>query len=82
MGVSSECFSFASLSFSVFVCLFLRFVFGVWFWFMILLAIRPPVLSSNTPPLSFIPPMTMIDREALQAHAFATKPAKPQGGGS
>ena len=45
-----------------------------WFWFVILLAIRPPVLSSNTPPLSFIPPMTMIDRKALQAHAFATKP--------
>ena len=90
MGVSSEWFSL-----SVFRCLslflFLGF-FGLvldfvclfswsWFRFVILLAIRPPVLSSN-PPLSFIPPMTMIDRKALQAHAFATKPAKPQGGGS
>ena len=74
--------SFASLCFAVFwvSVLGFRFLLGLfsWIWFMILLAIRPPILSS-TPPLSFIPPMTMIDRKALQAHAFATK---PQGGGS
>ena len=80
MGVSSECFSF-----SVFlvVCLVSWFSFVFFRLVLVVLvydfACHSTARASSTLPLSFIPPMTMIDREALQAHAFATK---PQGGGS
>ena len=56
---------------------FLDFVCFLPFGFLVLVcdfACHSTARAFKHPPLSFIPPMTMIDRKALQAHAFATKP--------